>query len=103
MGCNQYLVQTEPHVAIPLNRVKVSIRTKNRFQNRIRKCRNPLKSGQGFNVASAAEDVMNGSIVVIPLNRVKVSTASVDANDIGERPGRNPLKSGQGFNFRNFK
>ena len=60
-------------VVIPLNRVKVS--TYKLFTNKgDLLCRNPLKSGQGFN------DVKYGEgIEPLPL-------------------GRNPLKSGQGFN-----
>ena len=36
--------------------------------------RNPLKSGQGFNIKFTANSYVRISKVVIPLNRVKVST-----------------------------
>ena len=60
-------------VAIPLNRVKVSM---NAFSLQMLKAfrRNPLKSGQGFN------------------------PAGIDGDRIAGR--RNPLKSGQGFNSK---
>ena len=60
--------------------------------------RNPLKSGQGFNLWEAAMKAARG--VVIPLNRVKVSTvAGTAAAVLASHLSRNPLKSGQGFNF----
>ena len=40
-------------------------------------CRNPLKSGQGFNISSQLANNFSILQVVIPLNRVKVSTKTI--------------------------
>ena len=68
-------------VAIPLNRVKVSIGACCQvFESIYPNGRNPLKSGQGFNIKSGievAKDELTNS--------------------------RNPLKSGQGFNTLGYR
>ena len=71
--CGQDVENPVEQVAIPLNRVKVSIRYRAPWI-RLLRSRNPLKSGQGFNLNTVA--------------LVKLDAYS-----------RNPLKSGQGFNF----
>ena len=61
--------------------------------------RNPLKSGQGFNLYITNLQEKNILLkVVIPLNRVKVSTKPYCTYFIIFTDRRNPLKSGQGFN-----
>ena len=62
-------------VVIPLNRVKVSTRMEIYELIEItEEGRNPLKSGQGFNLINAGAITGEPIMVVIPLNRVKVST-----------------------------
>ena len=61
--------------------------------------RNPLKSGQGFNIFDNNRRLKYAVwMVVIPLNRVKVSTTGSSIREMWFL-SRNPLKSGQGFNL----
>ena len=81
-------------VAIPLNRVKVSI-FRGGFELELEELgRNPLKSGQGFNISARSPEFLY--LVAIPLNRVKVSILLKRGWKL--LISRNPLKSGQGFN-----